>query len=253
MQRGGSKSSINKNIDIEKLHLNSSWLDRWMEESTWNNHIDTFKNGHMDDAKSDKILEIDTWKPRYSHKESEKNFQASQYFSAWKDNAQQGPPVFDPMSTKFQKPNPSVSSEEVTSLSTLNLPPQEEQRPWAAEYSPRVHSASSRPGCSSRRGPFTPTRSECSRSLFGDYLAHPSYMANTESSLAKVRSQSAPRQRTQGEKFTGRKYIPGLWDVESSSEKGSTPHSNFRSNSRLETPVRGATIGYRLAAYEARR
>lgn len=259
MQRGGSKSSINdNNINIEKLQLDSSWLERWMEESAWNSHqMETFKNVHLDDGKSDKILEIDTWKPRHGHTQSNKSFQAPQYFPGWKEQGQGTTTVFDPMSgvsAKYLKPNPSISSEEITSL---NFPYQEDQQlPWATDYSPRVHSATSRPGSSSRRGPFTPTRSECSRSLFGDYAAHPNYMANTESSLAKLRSQSAPRQRMQTEKLTGRKFVHGLWDMDTRSEKGSTPqsHTQLRNNDRIEMPVHGYnSIGYNRIAYESRR
>ncbi|KAG8065852.1 hypothetical protein GUJ93_ZPchr0004g39983 [Zizania palustris] len=65
--------------------------------------------------------------------------------------------------------------------------------------SPQFFSATSRPG-SSRRGAFTPTKSECSRSLFGGYSDYPNYMANTESFRAKARSHSAPKQRPQYEK-----------------------------------------------------
>ncbi|CAH2073727.1 unnamed protein product [Thlaspi arvense] len=66
--------------------------------------------------------------------------------------------------------------------------------PTSVDNSPQVRS---RPGSSSggsrRRTPFTPTRSEYE--YYSGY--HPNYMANTESYRAKVRSQSAPRQRLQ--------------------------------------------------------
>ncbi|KAI8006323.1 hypothetical protein LOK49_LG07G00461 [Camellia lanceoleosa] len=92
---------------------------------------------------------------------------------------------------------------------------------WTSENSPQVCSASSRPGSSGRRGPFTPARSECSRSFLSDYLGHPNYMANTESSLSRVRSQSAPKQRTHVENFGSTKsFVRGFWDGDTISERG---------------------------------
>uniref|UniRef100_A0A5B7AYK1 Putative Iq-domain 31 isoform 2 n=1 Tax=Davidia involucrata TaxID=16924 RepID=A0A5B7AYK1_DAVIN len=62
-----------------------------------------------------------------------------------------------------------------------------------AQSSPQYHSAISKPDPS--RVPFAFPRAEYAESLYNDYPFFPNYMANTESSKAKVRSQSAPKQR----------------------------------------------------------
>ncbi|XP_077247880.1 IQ-domain 19 isoform X2 [Tasmannia lanceolata] len=59
--------------------------------------------------------------------------------------------------------------------------------------SPQCLSAVSKPD--STRAPFTFPRSENADSMSHDYSSFPNYMAYTESSKAKVRSQSAPKQR----------------------------------------------------------
>lgn len=263
LKRWVSKPNISNSIKVEELHLGSSWLDRWMEECTWNNQNGScLNNVSRDDEKSIKILEIDTWKPHHNPRQSEKIFQASQGFRAWNDNGQ-SVTTFDPISglaTKLEKPNPSVSCGDVPNLRSLRFHPQAEQvLAWTADNSPCLHSASSRPGSSSRRGPFTPTRSEYSRSVYGDYLSHPSYMANTESSLAKVRSQSAPRQRTQYERpGANGMFVPALWDAETISEKGA-PHSNLRSKAyhssgldRVGMRVHGGNVDF-SPTYRSRR
>eukprot|EP01018_Ginkgo_biloba_P023777 Gb_35033 [translate_table: standard] len=62
-----------------------------------------------------------------------------------------------------------------------------------AQSSPQFSSAVSKIG--GKQGPFTPSKSEYAESYFQGYSAFPNYMANTESSRAKVRSHSAPKQR----------------------------------------------------------
>lgn len=62
-----------------------------------------------------------------------------------------------------------------------------------AQSSPQFFSAVSKPDPT--RIPFAFPRPEYAESLSYDYPLYPNYMANTESSRAKARSQSAPKQR----------------------------------------------------------
>ncbi|GMN46762.1 hypothetical protein TIFTF001_015942 [Ficus carica] len=62
-----------------------------------------------------------------------------------------------------------------------------------AQSSPQYYSSTSKPDPA--RLPFAFPRPDYAESLSYDYPLYPSYMANTESSRAKVRSQSAPKQR----------------------------------------------------------
>ncbi|KAH6783904.1 hypothetical protein C2S52_008863 [Perilla frutescens var. hirtella] len=229
----------------ESSHMSSNWLNQWMEQYSWNNRqASSHDMSRGDDERSDKILEIDTWKPRQTTRRSDRAFPAAQSFSALKETGQQEylkTSSLSRLSAKLEKPNPSISSEEVSSPKEVD-----QVAVWTAENSPRVHSASSRP-TSNLRGMFTPTRSECSRSLMGDYLSHPSYMANTESSRAKVRSQSAPKQRMQLDELgVSSTLAQNAWESDAISEKGDYRSRTYLHNVHLKrqgTISRGAPNG----------
>lgn len=166
LQRCSSNANF-REIGSERARFGSYWFDHWIEENVWNHP--------RDDEKSDKILEVDTWKP---HLNSHSENLTSTYDSPSKRSTR---PLNQSLlnSFKFRKGR-------------------EDKLSRTAENSPEAFSASR------RRGDFTPTRSECG------YLGYPNYMSNTESSRAKVRSLSAPRQR--------------LWDGGPNSDR----HADFR-------------------------
>ncbi|CAJ2630182.1 unnamed protein product [Trifolium pratense] len=64
-----------------------------------------------------------------------------------------------------------------------------------AQNSPQCYSARSKTDGSISNLPFSFPRPSYAEPMSYDYPLYPSYMANTESSRAKVRSQSAPKQR----------------------------------------------------------
>ncbi|GMI71707.1 IQ-domain 22 [Hibiscus trionum] len=80
----------------------------------------------------------------------------------------------------------------------------EEFRFCNADYSPQFYSALSQGG-TSKRSPFTPAKSDGSRSYQSGYSDDPNYMAYTQSSKAKVRSLSAPKQRPHYERSNSTK------------------------------------------------
>lgn len=183
LKRCSSNANFRK-IESEKPRYGSNWLDHWMQDNSCNKIKDTpSKNRQVDNQKSDKILEVDTWKPHDS---------------------------------------PSKHSTK----------PQNQSLSRTADNSPQTFSASSKTGNGVRRGtPFTPTRSECSWSFLGGYSGYPNYMANTESSKAKVRSQSAPRQRLEFERCSStRKPFQGFWDVGPTNSDQDSEYEYSRSN-----------------------
>lgn len=231
LQRCSSNANF-RDIDLERARFGSNWLDSWMEENTWSASL---KNGHPDDEKSDKILEVDTWKP---HLNSHHSFQAAHHYLSSDYNHENFMVYESPSKCSSKAHNPSLSSREVLSLGSLKHHKGKEETAASAssrtaENSPQAFSASSRLGSGSRRGHFTPTKSECSWGFFGGYPGYPNYMAYTESSKAKVRSHSAPRQRLEFERYgSTRSSVQGLW------EEGSTDSVrdyDLRSNKAYST------------------
>ncbi|KAK3027545.1 hypothetical protein RJ639_042314 [Escallonia herrerae] len=194
----------------------------------------------MDDEKSDKILEIDTGKPQFAPKRALASDQNSQSFTTSKD------------STVYQAV-PSPSSCEVQLLSPLKLTQDVEDTAFCTgDSSPQFYCASSKGG--SMRGAFTPTQSDGSRSYLSGYSDYPNYMSFTESSKAKMRSLSAPRQRTHFERSstTKRYSVHGYADLPSGTQRISSLHANFTSKAypgsghldRLGMPIGGDGVGF---------
>ncbi|XP_077248560.1 protein IQ-DOMAIN 22-like [Tasmannia lanceolata] len=211
LKRNTSKSNTKDVPDMDKMHMGWNWLDRWMEERSWDSHGTPTK---LIDEENAKILEVDPGRPHFNSKRRNNNPQSfnstmnSHSFttlpdSPSKDSTTAQLSISSPSSVKMQKDDSSFCT---------------------ANNSPQFFSASSRPG-SAKRGPFTPSKSECSRSFFSGYSDHPNYMANTEASRAKVRSLSAPRQRLEFEKSSSLKKL----SVHGCGEKSSSLNVKFTS------------------------
>ncbi|PKI35796.1 hypothetical protein CRG98_043831 [Punica granatum] len=234
--RNLSNANNRDSVDIDRAEFSSNWLDRWMEDSVLDssNPDGPLRNKRHEDERSAKILEVDTWKPHFYSQTDHGSTQLSSNCAVDPDYMNKTFMPFDsPSKYSSRPPNPvpSLSSEEVASLRSLNFPKRKDKKFRSAENSPQVVSGLSRPG-SRRGGPFTPARSECSWGFVSGYSGYPNYMANTESSLAKVRSQSAPRQRLELDRYgsSKRTALQGSWDGRSmaNSERSYPINTDFR-------------------------
>ncbi|XP_027935850.1 uncharacterized protein LOC114190953 isoform X2 [Vigna unguiculata] len=197
LKRCSSNANL-RNVDSERARFDSNWLNRWMELDNKSKQTGdaSVRTGRPDDDKSDKILEVDTWRPHFKSHHSSSSFQTAHYYLSSDNNNDNFMANESPSKRSAKALNQSFSSREVLQLNSLKFQKgKEEATSRTADNSPQAFSANSRNGSGARRGPFTPTRSECSWGFFSGYSGHPNYMANTESFQAKVRSQSAPRQR----------------------------------------------------------
>ncbi|KAJ6804162.1 putative protein IQ-DOMAIN 1 [Iris pallida] len=255
LKRNSSKTTSTSTRRPDQAQAQSSgrnWLDRWMEERYWDSRKPT-KSGAVvatsvpiDDEKNAKILEVDTGKPRFNARRKSSH-QYSCSTAASDQNSRSFNTVDSPSkdSTVVQRSIPSPSTVDMQSPSPLCFPVVD-----GGDFgeSPQFFSASSRPGTSRKGGLFAPAKSECSGSLFSACSDYPSYMANTESSRAKVRSQSAPKQRPEFEKSgsVGRVSGLGMQQAGSTVQRTSSLQSKFANKAypgsgrldRLGMPVR---------------
>lgn len=246
MQKNGSKSNSRAIGDQDKAHLSWSRSDSRLDERSGLLRGSSAKNGATDDDKSDRILEIDTGKPHVTPKK--RNLFHSSSLPTASDQTSHSFTTSKDSTTHQTAPSPS--SCEVQSLSPLKICYEPEDVAFCtANNSPQFYSASSRGG-SSKRSPFTPTKSDGSKSYLSGYSDCPNYMAYTESSKAKVRSVSAPKQRPQYERSssTKRYSIHAFGESRSSAQRFSMLHSNFTSKAypgsgRLDQL--GMPVGYR--------
>jgi hypothetical protein len=216
LQRTGSKTKGREIADQDVAHLSFNWSEHGMDSRTWDHQAPSPGTGPIDD---DKILEIDSGKPHITPKRrnlfhpSHLSLSADQYSHSFTTSK----------GSTVRQAVPSPSSGEVQSFSPLKFSHEVEEAFCTADNSPQFCSASSRGG-SGKRSPFTPSRSGGSRSFMSGYSDYPNYMCNTESSRAKVRSLSAPKQRPQYERSssTKRYSVLGFGEQRSSSAQSAS-------------------------------
>ncbi|KAJ0048447.1 hypothetical protein Pint_16068 [Pistacia integerrima] len=246
LKRSGSKPNGRALADYDKAHTCWNWSDRQINNRSKDQKGTSMRVGATDDEKSDKVLEIDTGKPHFTPKR--RNLFHSSHLAVASDQYSHSFTTSKDSTT--HQTVPSQSSCEVQSLSPLKFSHEVEEGSFCtAENSPQFFSASSRGG-SSRRSPFTPTKSYGSQSCLSGYSDHPNYMAYTESSRAKVRSLSAPKQRPQYERSSSAKRysVHGFGESKLTVQRFSTLHANFTNKAypgsgRLDSL--GMPVGYR--------
>lgn len=237
--------------------VSSSWSDPRMDEPTWDPRGATSTRTCVtDEDRADKILEIDTGKPHFNLRR--KNlFEPSHSGLLTLDQVSHSYTNSKDSTTHHTIPSPA-SCEVVQSLNPLKFPQEidDEGLYCTAENSPQCYSATSQGGSSRRGGPFTPTKSDGSRSFLSGYSDCPSYMAYTKSSRAKMRSLSAPKQRPHYERAssTKRYSVHGLGEhnPRSNAQRAAAIHASFTSKAypgsgrldRLGMPVKDSTVVY---------
>ncbi|KAL2348068.1 hypothetical protein Fmac_002068 [Flemingia macrophylla] len=222
LKRNSSKARTQINGIQEKSGNRS---DSRVDGQAWNQRRSWIRASSMDEERSLRILESDSVNPHMTSK------RRNLFFSPSQDLVSDHHSQCLAATISYQS-GQSQSSFEVQSYSPLKKNGVEEGSFCAADNSPRTLSASSKDG-GSKVSPFTPTRSDGSRSYLSGYseCEYPSYMAYTESSKAKVRSLSAPKQRPHYERSTSSNryslHAFGEPKLVSQRERVSSLHANF--------------------------
>lgn len=170
--------------------------------------------------------------------------QRAQYTPHYKSTA----PVqaaYDMTSQFSQMSIPRPPPDVFTTLSSHNISPltmygdygyDEDSVFSTAESTPQLaNSAVSRYG--GKQGPITP-RSEYAESLFDGFSAYPSYMANTESSKAKARCHSAPKQRPSSIEKNAASSRRRMSLYSAADNRPDMSSSRMRRSSSVVTPMR---------------
>ncbi|KAK8518432.1 hypothetical protein V6N12_017579 [Hibiscus sabdariffa] len=199
LKRNGSKSSGRTLGNHKKLYLGRNRSDLRIDEQIWDKglHYST-RTALVDDEIHDVV---DSSEPHFTSEG--RNLFHSSHLALHSELCNSCGLA---NSRDTHRTRPSTSSGEVQSLRIpLKFSHEvEEFRFCNTDNSPQFYSASSLAG-TSKRSPFTPAKSDGSRSYQSGYSDHPNYMAYTESSKAKVRSLSAPKQRPHYERSNSTK------------------------------------------------
>ncbi|XP_061364221.1 protein IQ-DOMAIN 22-like [Gastrolobium bilobum] len=241
LKRNGSKSCLLINGNQEK-HGNRPASQ--VDEQSWNQGRSLMRTCSTNDEKSDRILEIDSGKPHFTSRR--RNLFHSTSHALGSDHLSKSLTTSKESTSLQSGQSPSC---EVQSYSQVKINEVEESPFCTAENSPQFLSATSKDD-GYKRSPFTPTRSDGSRNYLRGYSDYPSYMAYTESSKAKVRSLSAPKQRPLYERSTSsnRYSLNGFGESRLATQKTSALHASFTSKAypgsgRLDKL--GMPVGYR--------